>query len=409
MRCEFFQWTLYQQALLALFCCLSYLHSMAQVKELRTALDYFELGEELLLQERSAEALTAFNECLRLDPRFSDAYYSRALVREKLKQREEAIIDYSIYLELRPDHYEAIFNRAILRYAIKQYTLAKEDFERLLHLSKQETTTVYFRQAIFGNGVDHIFTAQSSGKDYLFYWLGLSETQLENNSLAIIHFDSAIRLRPTDANYFVNRGIAYQHNKQLNLAKQDFMRALEINPYQATAKYNLSLLTNGTSEKEVFLDSALSNNASIPYIYAERAYVKMQAGNYTGALRDYSEALRLDASEPAYFLNRGLVNEKLQRYKEACDDYTSALQLDEGFEKAWLNRGNVFMRQQLYQEALEDYTSAILFNKHYGQAYYNRALAYQKLNQLNKACLDIRSAEDFGMKVPAPLKAQLCK
>lgn len=409
MRSEFFQRILYQQALLVFFCCLSFLHCMAQEKESRTAFDYFELGEELLFQERPAESLTAFNECLRLDPRFTDAYYSRGLAREQLKQREEAIIDYSIYLEMVPHHYETLLNRAILRYQLKQYALAKEDFEQLLHLPKQETSTVYFRLPAFGEGVDRIFTTQSSGKGYLFNWLGLTETQLGNYSFAICHFDSALSLHPKEADYFVNRGIAFQRDQQVGKAILDFKRALALNPNQATANYNLSLLSAGGSSKEALLDSALSDNATLPFIYAEKAYDKMQAGNYTGALRDYTEALRLDATEPAYFLNRGLVHEKLKNYSAAYNDYTQALRLDEHFEKAWLNRGNVLMRQQLYQEAVEDYTSAILFNDQYALAYYNRALAYQKLQQLNKACVDIRQAENLGMPVSSSLKAQLCK
>lgn len=406
---DYFYLVARKRPLICLSLCLLVVSSFAQVKEPYTAHDYFELGEEFLLKEKPAEAVAAFNDCLRLNPHFTEAYYSRGLAREQLKQQEEAIIDYSIYLELRPDSYEAILNRSILRYNIKQYALAKEDFERLLHLPKQETTTIYFRQPAFGVGVDQIFTTQSSGRDYLFNWLGLTETQLGNYSNAILQFDSAIWLNPTDANYLVNRGMAYQQNKQLNEATQDFKKALTLNPHQATAKYNLSLLVTSDTKKVALLDSALSDNASMPYIYAERAYDKMQAGNYTGALRDYNEALRLDTTEPTYFLNRGLVNEKLQRYTAAYEDYTRALQLDERFEKAWLNRGNVLMRQHLYKEALDDYTSALFFNEQYGQAYYNRALAYQQLQQLNKACVDIRMAEALGLKVSSSLRAQLCK
>jgi tetratricopeptide (TPR) repeat protein len=296
-----------------------------------------------------------------------------------------------------------------MRYQLRQYALAKEDFEQLRNLPKQETSTVYFRQPAFGVGVDQIFTTQSSGKDHLFNWLGLTETQLGNYSFAICYFDSALRLHPKEADYFVNRGIAFQRDQQVSKAILDFKKALALNPHQATAKYNLSLLSTGDSSKEAMLDSALSDNATLPYIYAEKALDKMQAGNYTGALRDYTEAIRLDATEPAYFLNRGLAHEKLKNYAAAYNDYTQALRLDEHFEKAWLNRGNVLMRQQLYKEAIEDYTSALLFNNQYALAYYNRAIAYQKLQQLNKACVDIRQAEAYGKHISSSLKAQLCK
>jgi tetratricopeptide (TPR) repeat protein len=408
MRGEFFQWHLHQQTLI-LFCCLCFINSSAQEKEPRTARAYYALGEELLEQENLNKSLDAFTECLRIDPLFADAYYSRGLVRERLHQQQEALVDYSVYLTFRHDHYEAIFNRANLRYQLKQFALAKEDFEHLLYLPKQETSTVYFRQAGFGGGVNQVFTSQSSGKDYLFNWLGLTETQLGNYSLAILHFDSAIHLHPTEATYFVNRGIAHQQNGEVKKARYDFEKALELHPHLATANYNLSLLSDGDSKKGALLDAALAENASIPYIYAERAYDKMKAGNFTGALYDYNEAIRLDPTEKTYFLNRGLIHEKLLHYTAAYQDYTHALRLDEHFEKAWLNRGNVLMRQQLYEKAIDDYTNALLFNRNYGQAFYNRALAYQKTHHLNEACKDIQRAEALSMKVPLQLKAQLCK
>lgn len=384
-------------------------HARAQTKPTTTAEGFFEIGEELLVQEKWMEAIDAFNDCLRLDPLFAEAYYSRGLAREHLKKFSDALTDYSIYLELKPDHSEALLNRAQLRYQRKLYALAKEDFHRLLQIPQQETSTVYFRQQPFGGGVDHIFTTQGAGRAYLFNWLGLTETQLKYYSEAIIHFDSALHLSPGDADFFVNRGIAHQCNKDVTQAQRDYERALTLNPYHTTAKYNLSIIQEGESQRSALLDSALADNPKLPFVYAEKAIHYMQQENYTKALQCYNEAIRLDASEPAYYLNRGLAYEKLHHYTAAYQDYSKALDLDEHFEKAWLNRGNVLLKQQKFQEAIDDYTSALVFLPNYPIAYYNRALAYQKLNLLAKACDDLRKAEEHGMKITASLRGQVCK
>lgn len=384
-------------------------HTHAQIKLPNTAEGFFEIGEDLLSQEKWMESINAFNDCLRINPHFADAYYSRGMAREQLKKFSDALTDYSIHLELKPDHSEALLNRAQLRYQLNLYELAKEDFEQLLRMPRNETSTVYFRQQPFGGGVDHIFTTQGSGKAYLFNWLGLTETQLHHYPSAIIHFDSALRLSPRDADFFVNRGIAHQQNKDLTKARQDFEKALSFNPYHATAKYNLSVLQTGKGNNSALLDSALSDNAKLPYAYAEKAYRYMYDENYAKALQCYNEAIRLDASEPTYYLNRGLVHEKLQQYTAAYRDYSAALNLDERFEKAWLNRGNVLMKQQKFQEAVDDYTSALVYQPDYASAYYNRSLAYRKLNQLTEACRDLLQAEALGMKIPSSLRSQICK
>lgn len=383
-------------------------HTHAQTKPTR-AEDFFEIGEELLLQEKWSESIDAFNDCLRINPHFAEAYYSRGLARERQKKYSDALTDYSIYLELKPDHSEALLNRAQLRYQLKLYELAKEDFQRLLQIPQNETSTVYFRQQAFGGGVDHIFTTQGAGKAYLFNWLGLTDTKLQLFPSAIIHFDSALQLSPRDADIFVNRGIAHQQNNELTKARQDFEKALSLNPHHATAKYNLYVLQTGKKSDATLLDSALSDNAHLPYAYAEKAYQYMQNENYPKALQYYNEAIRLDTSEPTYYLNRGVVHEKLQQYTAAYRDYSTALKLDEHFEKAWLNRGNVLMKQQKFQEAVEDYTSALVYQPEYSSAYYNRALAYQKLNQMAEACRDLHQAEGRGMKIPSSLRSQVCK
>lgn len=375
----------------------------------RTAVACFELGEVFAENQEWEKALGAFNECLRLDPSFADAFYARGLVSEHFAQWSDALTDYSIYVDLRPDHTEAIFNRAQLRYKLQLYTLAKEDFQKLLTLQKGETSTVFFRQQAFNAGVDQIFTAQGIGKAYLFNWLGLTETVLQNYSVAIIHFDSALRLSPRDPDLYVNKGIALAKSNEPERAILEYTKALQLNPQHALAKYNINALQKMNGQLTPgMLDSAIVDNPTMPFAYAERAYERMRQGNYKDALDDYDAAIRINPNEPDYFLNRGLVKEKLKQYDAAYNDYSKALTLNEQYEMAWLNRGNLLYKQLKLQEAIDDYTAAITFYADYAAAYYNRALAYQKLQQLARACADLQQAEKLAMKIPPALKLKVC-
>lgn len=374
----------------------------------RTATECYDLGESFVEKQEWKNALNTFNECLRLDPTFADAYYARGLVKEHLKQLSEALTDYSIYVDLKPDHTEAIFNRAQLRYKLHLYSLAKEDFQKLLALPAGETSTVFFRQQAFNGGVDQIFTSQGVGKAYVFNWLGLTETALQNYRQALIHFDSAIRLSPQDPDIFVNKGIALAKSNNPEKAKIEYAKALQLDPHHALAKYNSTVLQKGMLTSTGLLDSAIADNPTLPYVYAERGYERMQQENYTDALQDYNTAIRIDPTQADYFLNRGVVKEKLRQYQGAYSDYSRALLLDEQHAMAWLNRGNLLFKQNRLQEALDDYTAAITFHQDYGAAYYNRALVYQKLQQFTLACADLQQAEKLSMNIPSALKSKLC-
>jgi tetratricopeptide (TPR) repeat protein len=111
----------------------------------RNSSHYYEKGEEALRSKSYKTALAHFNECLRLSPYFMDAYYSRAMAREGLGDKQGALTDYNIYLESKPEDKEALFSRAVSRYDYGQWAVAKEDFLKLLSLPEGgETNTVYF-------------------------------------------------------------------------------------------------------------------------------------------------------------------------------------------------------------------------------------------------------------------------
>lgn len=88
--------------------------SYAQQKK-EEAVGLFKLGEKAINEHSYRTALAHFNECLRIDPFFWDAYSLRAFSKEKLNDQKGALTDYNIYLESRPEDNDALFARAVLR------------------------------------------------------------------------------------------------------------------------------------------------------------------------------------------------------------------------------------------------------------------------------------------------------
>ncbi|EJF61452.1 hypothetical protein DICSQDRAFT_170202 [Dichomitus squalens LYAD-421 SS1] len=62
------------------------------------------------------------------------------------------------------------------------------------------------------------------------------------------------------------------------------------------------------------------------------------AQDYEGAIKSYSESMKLDPSQWTYPLNRCFAHLKLERWTEAEADATSVIDLDESNAKAWYRR-----------------------------------------------------------------------
>ncbi len=374
---------------------------------------YFEKGEEALRNKTYKTALAHFNECLRQSPYYMEAYYSRAIAREGLGDKQGALTDYNIYLETKPDDKEALFSRAVTRYEYRLWAVAREDFLKLLSLPEGgETNIVYFQTDQSADGVTKIFTAQSNLTATYLNYLGLIETRLNNFGKAGEYFTSAIGINPSESDYFLNRGIASLEEGDSVKAMADFKQTLALNPESSLARHNLAVLKKSSvysSDTETLLTEAIEKNPKLPYSYAERGMVRMKAGNLKGALDDYNEAIRLNPADPDYWLNRGIIKERGNDLQGALADYQQVITLKSDFEKGWLNHGNVMVKLNRFNEAIDDYTVAITHYPEYGIAYYNRGLTLHRLGKKAEACKDLEWAKKFGTKVDAKVMGTICR
>lgn len=356
-------------------------------------------------------ALEYLNRCLKESPGYADAYFTRGATREQLRDLAGANTDYNIYLELKPDQPEALFSRAVVRYRLGLYDQAKADFLKVLKLPPGETQTVFFNQSASAAGKNQIVTIQGNLQPQLLNYLGLVDTKLGKPKEAVMWLDSAISLDPSQADFFVNRGIAKEALNDAT-AEQDYTKALSLQPEHTVALHNIAVLKRKRGEPsnlENELERAIESDSSMLYPYLERAYQRMEGGYFKGALEDYDRALNIQDKDPEIWLNRGHVYEKLNELKSAFSDYTKAISLNEKYDKAWLNRGNVLSKQGRLEEAVEDYTVAITYNPSYAAAYYNRAIARQRLKQYTEACSDLKKAESLGLAVPEKMSKELCR
>jgi tetratricopeptide (TPR) repeat protein len=119
------------------------------------------------------------------------------------------------------------------------------------------------------------------------------------------------------------------------------------------------------------------------------------------SIQNFSQAIKLNPRYTlAYFL-RAYLHIQLQEYDQALANYDQVIALNPKYANAFNNRGILkdILRQR--QDALRDYNQAIALNPKYAKAYYNRGiLKYEQLNDPKGAMSDFNQAKVLKLNVP---------
>jgi tetratricopeptide (TPR) repeat protein len=378
--------------------------------EKKSASYYFQKGEDAMDAQSYKTALAHFNECLRIDPYYMEAYYSRAQVRESLGDSKGALTDFSIYLEGKPQNTDALFSRALLRYQYKQWAVAREDFVKLLSAPPGETKSIFF--APDKEGGTAIATLQSNMTATLLNYLGMVDTRLQNYKTAIHFLDSAVKLEPKNAEFYINRGWVHQEMFDTLQATADYQKALTLNPEGSLARHNLAALSakkGNLKAVEKLLTEAIERSPEDAHFYIARAINLTAQGDFSKAVQDYNTAIQLDITDPYAWMRRGLVKVNLKDLSGALADYTQSINLKDDNEQVWLHRGDLMMQLNRVKDAMEDYSVAITHHPEFGIAYYHRGIARQRSGYLKEACEDLKQAQSLKVKVDDKAIALSCK
>nr|BBH93381.1 hypothetical protein KTA_15800 [Thermogemmatispora argillosa] len=227
-------------------------------------------GQAYLGQQRFNEALTCFNEAIRLDPTSVAAYINRGILYQQQGQLKLALSDFNQAIRLDPASVVAYINRGVLYQQQGQLKLALSDFNQ------------------------------------------------------------AIRLDPASVAAYINRGVLYQQQGQLELALADFNQAIHLAPSFALAYYNRSTLYARQGRFDLALadlNEALRLQPAFAAAYNNRGLLYQQRGQFDSALADLNEALRLQPTFAAAYTNRGLLYRQRGQLELALADLEKAQRL----------------------------------------------------------------------------------
>ncbi|MDP2687057.1 MAG: tetratricopeptide repeat protein [Aequorivita sp.] len=234
-------------------------------------------GIEYAKNGRFQIAFESFNNAIKANPNFSNAYTNRGNIYRMQKKYGLAIKDYSKSLELNPQNMDVVYSRA------KTYCEKKD-----------------FQNAIKDYSI--IIDQNPSFKD-IYFERAYANIRLENYSAAKIDLESQLALTPTDFKSLAN---------------------------VINVKTKLKLFEEALADYETIL-TAYPDQPNLHIVYSNRANLFKDMDQLPKALENIETALTLNNDYDIGFLNRAEINLKLGNKEQACADFNVALNL--GVEK----------------------------------------------------------------------------
>jgi len=241
------------------------------------------LGETLANKGRIGEAISQFQEALRLKPDDAHAHNNLGNAFLNTGRIDEAISQYQEAIRLKPDYAEARYNLGI----------------GLLQTGRVDEAVVQFQKAI---AIEPDFAKAH-------YDLGNVLFQKGRLDEAVSQYQEAIRLKPDYAEAYNNLGAALLQKGQMDEAIVQFQKALAIQPGLVEAQNDLArsawimatspdaAVRNGTKAVELAQQADRLSGGQNPLMAATLAAAYAGAGRFPEAIAAAQRALQLATAQ----------------------------------------------------------------------------------------------------------------
>merc|ERR1712130_204378 len=208
---------------------------------------------------------------------------------------------------------------------------------------------------------------------------------------AILHYEKAIQLDPTDAVYILNKAAAVSMKKEFEKSISLCNEALEVmkingapyklkakaylrigNAYKALSQYDNALEAYDSSLLEVRDDKVIMAQKKVKKMKArqeEQEYwdedlsveakdegnVLFKQGKHIEAIDKYTEAIKRNPKNHIAYSNRAACYMKLMNWEKALNDCNRCIKTNETFMKAYIRKGRIQSYLKQYKKALKTY------------------------------------------------------
>lgn len=334
----------------------------------------------------------------------AESRYLSGLIFESERKPLRAVAEYEATVIMNPDSKEAYFKKALIylsegnpRNAINDFTFLINSYDHT-----EETTSVFFQIDESGGSQNKIMTFNML-EAQLYHYRGQSFQEMESFDQALDDYNTAIRLEPTP-DYFISRGLLHMRLRKSASAVMDFREAVQIDPDNHVAWYNLALVDDNLS-----LPPSLTIGADFAPTLSLLASKEMDKRNYRQAIKYLNQAISINPRDALSLINRGRAKIKINQYANARADFVNAQKIDPKRSESLYLIGNSFFYSRRYKEALAYYNQYLAIDTENGNIWYNAAMCHFEIGNKNEACHFLQLASSNGMSKANSMMARYCR
>lgn len=260
---------------------------------------YFNLGLSLFNDNKPIEAIAAYQKSIALQSDIKETYNYLAEVYRALGETENAISNYQKALRLDPQYLDAKINLASVQKDIPT-------LEEIVRHDSANVMAIYYLSRLYPDDKAYSFLLEH---DFPVY-----DIQLRLGELALTFAP--------------------------NTAENYFRQALELNPYDVTARINLGNFAVQKQEwqrAEKLYKRAIELDKNNFEAHAGYAQMLHLSGRKAEALDEYRAAVILNPDSPEISNNLGLILKDIQDYTEALGLFFNAFSKDNTKEEYQIN------------------------------------------------------------------------
>jgi len=385
--------------------------SSVQLKAQLNTNNIFDKGRNAIYFDDYTEAITKFNDIIRVKPYLPEPYFFRGLAKSYLEDFNGAIVDYTKAIELNPNYTFAYLYRGIAKQSLKKYPQAIADFNRALEF-KPNYADIYFSK---GNSLFSLKKYKEANENYskaiqidpelmgAYLNRALVRDHLDDTDGAIQDCNKAIQLNNFSSNAFGNRGYLKFKKKEYDEAIMDYNRALKIDPKNTRVLMSRGFANYELKNLQATLDDynkVLEIDPNNAHCYYNRALLRSEIGDYNSAIDDFNSVLEMNPDNMLIYFNRGFVKRDIGDYYGAIADYSTAIRIYPDFAKAYLARASVKSQLNNTKGAIQDRNQASLIIEKYKKMKNEGAMsAFVDTTENFQKLIDLNSRESFTEKI----------
>jgi tetratricopeptide (TPR) repeat protein len=220
----------------------------------------------------------------------------------------------------------------------------------------------------------------------------------------VLLFYTGCASRADRAKQFNNRGVDFYQKGDYAKALEQFTHALEFEPANADAHYNMGLVYFEKRELDRAIDeymkSVTCKGGGGPWAYLNLGSALAQKCSFDEAVGAYKEAIKVRPDFPEAYNNLAVALENLGKTDEAIAAYRKAVELKADYFEPLYNLGMLLQKKKEYSEAVKIYEKAHIVKPDEPYIYFNLACCYAPMGQKEKALAALSSAFEKGFEYP---------